>query len=1294
MMHLGFGSTIWRVPLLALLFGCCLSLSSLQATHIVGGELNYTCLGNNNYEITLTIYRDCFYGNPAAYFDDPASVGVFNANNQLLQQILIPLMEDDTLSPVLNNECLVIPPDVCVHTTTYRAIVNLPPVIGGYQLAYQRCCRNQTIANIVDPLATGATYSVNITERALLECNSSPQFNTWPPLYICANQPLVVDQSAFDADGDSIVYRLCAPLEGATPAVPRPQPPNAPPYDPVVWVAPPYGILNMLNGTPGGTPLQINSQTGLLTAVPNTVGQFVVGICVEEYRDGELISTTRRDFQYNVGICGITTAAFFAPEIQCDDLSVTFSNESVGTTAFRWEFNDPANPGASSSLPNPVYTYADTGRYIVRLIAAPGSICSDTFEREVYLQYNSLFPAFDGEILSCGDSLVLAMQDLTTDTISQPVGWSWQVSGGQVSTETNPVFTFYESGQVQIRLTVEAANGCTQTVERLFQVKLIEESLGPDSVYICPGDSIRLNEQFDPAYNYTWLPDTGLSNATVANPWAQPTETTTYTARIQNAAGTCEVERQITVVVPPLLSVAAPPDILTCEPSVTLTASTNNEIQSILWSTSPTFNSILATTASVQVSLIGEDTYYVLVRDLAGCIATDSVHVLSQAVNIFGLSNPPTCLGNFVAIGVGNQDPTDVLTYDWSPDSLVVLLGTTASPVVRPIQAGPQPFVVTATNQYGCMAMDTIIVFAIDTTDALTASSVVQCSGYQVFFNTSSTDGLLYTWHFGDPSQPNASASGASVSHTYPGPGVYEVWASLPFLQACADTLRLSVTVEEPAIIPGFDWSLESCSDTAVVSFVQTSVNTQSDIIGVLWDFGNGQTSAENAPSLSIGGSVNLLVQLTLFSSDGCIDSISRPVSVVLPELELPDTLRACAGQGIYLNPDADASLIYSWTPTTGLDNPSSPNPLANPNVLTTYQVTVGVPNSNCEIVRELTVIPVAAPQLSLPADTTYCGGSLLLFADSDQPGEVSWALDDSFNELIANTPELMVTPTGNTTYFVRLSVENGCEVIDSVSVNFSGIQISLDPPTTLCVGDTLLIRATNLGDDPLTYIWSPESAIVAGNGTNEVLVSPAVTGPINLLVSNGFGCVLDTSVQVSIFNYVPPLTVVPSIDTIFSGESVQLTATESTGYTYLWGPAGGLSANQIFNPVASPEQTTLYELVVRDANGCINRAQALIVVLNAICREPYVFVPNAFTPNGDNLNDAFNVEGSQVEEMYLAVYDRWGELVFESQDRSRGWDGSFRGKALAPDVYGYYIKLRCIGGEEYIKTGNVTLLR
>ncbi|MDH3651128.1 MAG: hypothetical protein OEQ53_15690, partial [Saprospiraceae bacterium] len=278
------------------------------ATHIVGGELTYRCLGNEQYEVTLMVYRDCNFGNPEADFDDPASIGIFDSQGNLqihlgspenkgtLGQILIKFNPDDTIR--ISSDCFMEPDEgVCVHRTVYKDTVTLPFLEGGYQLVYQRCCRNQTLTNIVEPLETGASFVAVISEQALMECNSSPTFREWPPIFICVNQDLNYDHSAMDEDGDSLVYSLCTPFTGATKALPLPQPPSSPPYPDVIF-RDPFSLDNLL----GGTALAID-QTGRLTATPNTIGQFLVGICVEEYRNGQLIGSTRRDFEYNVLDC-------------------------------------------------------------------------------------------------------------------------------------------------------------------------------------------------------------------------------------------------------------------------------------------------------------------------------------------------------------------------------------------------------------------------------------------------------------------------------------------------------------------------------------------------------------------------------------------------------------------------------------------------------------------------------------------------------------------------------------------------------------------------------------------------------------------------------------------------------------------------------------------------------------------------------------------------------------------------------------------------------------------------------
>jgi gliding motility-associated-like protein len=1284
--------TYLSIPVfLLLMYGLPLSL---HATHIVGGEMNYTCLGNDEYEITLTIFRDCFNGNPQAWFDDPASIGIFNSNNELLQDIRIDLMGNDTLNPVLTSECLVVPPDVCVHTTTYRVVVELPPIPGGYQLAYQRCCRNQTIVNIVDPLDTGATYGVTISEKALEECNSSPKFKDWPPIYICVNEPIVFDQSAIDQDGDSIVYRLCTPLTGATPDFPQPQPPNNPPYDEITWVAPTYGVDNMLNGSPGGAPLQINSQTGLLTGLPNTIGQFVVGICAEEYRNGELISTTRRDFQYNVGLCGQTVAAFAAPELQCGSLSVSFDNQSDNAESFLWQFNDPGNPGATSSFSDPVFTFSDTGSYTILLIANPGTICADTAFQEVRLQPESLFPDFDFTFGECDETLEVQFTDLSTDTISDIISWNWEVMPGDFSSsESSPAFSFTESGSYQVQLTVTSASGCEASVVKTVQAELIDDVITEDSLAVCLGDSAALNPVPNLNYNYQWAPSADIIDLEAANPVVAPTQTTTYDVVISDAEGVCSVERSILVFVPQAITAEAPPDTVTCDAELLLQGNSNTGVD-FQWSLDPSFGNLIGEEAAVTVALIGEETYYFLAQDEYGCTAIDSVSILSQAVNVQLASNLAICPGNFGRVAAVNLDDTDTLTYNWVPDSLLAFGDGSETAFFDFPAPGNYDIFVEITNQFGCSLLDSTQLTLIDTLPQDGFQMAQQCGGYTVDFSTSSVNAPFMIWRFGDPDAPFAVQQGGTVSHTYSGPGTYQVQITYSPFIPCPDTVLLEVVVEEPAIIPGFEYEIVGCSDSLLIQFQDTSINTQSDIIEWEWSFSNGQTDSVPNPTLVLTESEVIGVTLSITSSDGCVDELGQEIVFELPTLVFPDSLVACPGELLSLNPSPEAGYTYTWSPEALFGDPNVPNPTI---VLEEGQVfTVVAEQEDGPCIFTDTVVAEIAPPFdyTLTPDTLLCDGDLELQVQSNAELDYLWASDPVFSAPLGGSASLTVEAAGSQTYYVQLTDIFGCSQRDSVIVQGSNILIFADPQVGVCESDTVRLEVINLLEDQmLFYDWAPDANILEGQGTSSVLVQPTSNQTFTVMVMDELGCSVTESIQVTIEQSIPPLSATAAQDTLYEAGSVQLFATQDDGYEYIWSPAALLNNPFSSNPIATIDTTTTFRVVVTDENGCTNEALLTLTFLSE-CLPPYIFVPNAFTPNGDNLNDLLEVKGNTIDELYFAIYDRWGELVFETTDQSIGWDGSFRGRDLSPDVYGYYLEARCFNGETYTQKGNITLIR
>jgi gliding motility-associated-like protein len=451
---------------------CCLIVfpfSTTQASHIVGGEMTYNCLGNNQYEILLTIFRDCENGNPGAYFDDPAVVGIFDAlSGNYLDKELLFLPTDDTLDLSLSNPCYTIPPNVCIHTTTYRKQITLPYRAGGYHLAYQRCCRNNIIANMVNPQSSGATYDVVISETALSNCNSSARFREWPPFYICRGSSINYDNSAFDPDGDSIVYTLCNPYDGATQSDPVPDPPAGPPYSSIIW-QPPYGINNMLGGA---DPLRIDPVTGFLSGTPPNLGTFVVGICAQEYRNGVLIGITKRDFQYSVGVCTPIAAQFAVNVSPCNSsLSLRHINASSAfTNNFQWDFGDGSPISTDES---PFHTYPDTGTYTITLIAASGLSCVDTVERQITVNLNGADVNVPPEDACEGDTVLLVAQNVLNG-YNNLVSYNWSPSSAILSGQGTDSVYVIANNNVNLSVTVVNDNGCQDVDNTSVQLQIVE----------------------------------------------------------------------------------------------------------------------------------------------------------------------------------------------------------------------------------------------------------------------------------------------------------------------------------------------------------------------------------------------------------------------------------------------------------------------------------------------------------------------------------------------------------------------------------------------------------------------------------------------------------------------------------------------------------------------------------------------------------------------------------------------------------------------------------------------------
>ena len=474
---------IWTLVTFLSFVALCLPQTT-YANHLIGGELTYECLGGNDFEITLTIYRDCNCVD-CAFFDDPANITVFDEDGDVVNTfgMFDPIIAD--LEPNTEGLCLETIPDVCVQKGVYTRIVELFPFSGGVKVVHQRCCRNNTIQNLVDPSDQGSTYVAEIPEFTFNNCeNSSPTFNNFPPIIICSNSPLLFDHAATDLDGDSLVYSLCEPVIGATQFDPAPEIASDPPY-PVVTYTTGFSYTNPFGST---LPLEINAQTGLLTGFPEIVGQYVVGVCVSEYRNGQLLSTNRRDFQFNVADCEVilAIAGIRGPNYICEGEGTTLDGQVFGEDEWFWT---PTEGLANPNSLDPNVNITETTTFVLTAQNTSGT-CFDTDSITIYV--NEPVAADAGpDVNICGDPVQL--------TGSGGVFYLWDPSDGL----SNP------------DICCPIANPIVTTTYTLFVADESGACIASDEITVTVADSppiiVQTNAILEGAYNTS----TGMMNTTL-----------------------------------------------------------------------------------------------------------------------------------------------------------------------------------------------------------------------------------------------------------------------------------------------------------------------------------------------------------------------------------------------------------------------------------------------------------------------------------------------------------------------------------------------------------------------------------------------------------------------------------------------------------------------------------------------------------------------------------------------------------------------------------------------------------
>lgn len=576
-----------------------------------------------------------------------------------------------------------------------------------------------------------------------------------------------------------------------------------------------------------------------------------------------------------------------------------------------------------------------------------------------------------------------------------------------------------------------------------------------------------------------------------------------------------------------------------------------------------------------------------------------------------------------------------------------------------------------------------------------TADQTIGCANFTVTFDNFSTDDDTYLWDFGNG---NTDTSTFNPVITFDSAGQYTVFLYVTdSVCQLTDTAQITIQVVDPITINlpqniflcnSNPFNLVADSDGTATSFIWSS---NPDFSNPLNNPQDSSILAFNAGSYYVQASNGLCT---------AVDSTTIVFDAPSQASFTPSDTLGCGPLTIGFENTSVFTDYFLWNFGNGQVDSVNFEPVVTFSSPGTYSISLLISDPDCPTSDtayfSIEVVPAVISSLNDLVSLCDTVPVLLVGNTNGTASEFIWSSDSNLSDTLNLTLQdstLNITNPQNGYYY--FSATNGvCSLLDSVQIDYTTILFELSAMDSICAGDLSTVVATNLNPTvSLSYSWSPNSIIPNPSNSNTVLVQPSFSQNVYLTASAN-GCTVDDSIFISV-STIDPLSVIASASQyiVAPGSTVTLFGAPSGLLSYSWSPITGLSnaENQQTNAVI--DETIIYTLTVSDGI-CTRSDTTEVKVYEIICEDPYVFIPNAFSPNGDNNNDVLYVRGLFIEKMIFRVFDRWGEMVFESEDPAIGWDGTFRGKKLDPDVYDYYLDVTCTGGLKSITKGNVTLMK
>lgn len=899
-----------------------------------------------------------------------------------------------------------------------------------------------------------------------------------------------------------------------------------------------------------------------------------------------------------------------------------------------------------------------TTTYYVEAVNSSDPLCVSTTRTPITVTVNNAPTAIVGSNspICAGQTLNLTNNTLTGAT------YAWSGPNGFNSTSANPSIPSATTAATGTYTLIITNNGCPSAPATVnVTVAAPPTATAGSNTPVCVGSLINLTANTVTGATYAWTGPNGFTSPNEDPTIASATTLMSGTYNLTITVGTCSATSSTTVVVNAAPTVTVPSSGLVCVGgTLSLTPSTGGT-----WSSS---NAGIAsiTNGGVVTGVGAGSANMTFTNSTTGCSSnpTSGTITVNPIPTATVSSNSPVCVGspiNFTGSASSGS-------YSWTgPNGFISSIQNPTIGASTTAMAGTYSLIITENGCQSTAATTTVVVNTLPTITA-SATPTTICAGNTI--NLTSGGGATYTWTgpntFGSSLQnPIITSATTAASGTYTVTGVAA--------NGCSNTANVLVNVTNGPTVSISPNNIACNGGTTGSAFVNVSGTAP---YTYLWT-PSGQTG-QTASNLT-AGSYSVLVS----DANGCQSSatttLTEPSVITLTSSSTPSSCTSPTGSATVNAAGGAGGFTYFWAPSGGTSN-TAINIAAG-----SYTITVTDANF-CQQTATVNVPSVNGPTVVLSGvNNVSCfggtNGSATAVASLGTPGYTySWAPSGG----------TAATATGLTSgsYTVTVVDAAGCSTSETVTLTQPN-QIVLNEtitPTT-CGSNTGSINlAVTGGSGVYTYSWTP-STITGSTATN------VGGGNYSVNVLDNLGCTASGSFVVPVSGSLN-VSLDPPVSNILQGESVPFTTTvvpSNPLYTYTWTPTTSLTCDDCANPTASPMETITYIVTVTAPDGCVGSDTAIVNV-EIVCGE--YFLPNIFSPNGDGLNDELCLLGNCIVKLNLTIYDRWGEVVFETVDQDFCWDGTFKGQIMNTATFVYVLDLELINGDKIHDKGNLNLVR